>query len=101
MIGWFKPKTLIAMAGAVILPLAALAYLASVPGPKSALVVVLQAGIVIGGVVLFGLMLARVLEQMNAGRVARWLETPEGREWLEALPAEEREAFEGRFEDFK
>ncbi|WP_435008094.1 hypothetical protein P12x_005368 [Tundrisphaera lichenicola] len=101
MIGWFKPKTLIATAGAVLLPLGALAYLASVPGPKSTAVVLLQVGIVIGGVVLFGLMLAKFLEQMNAARVGRWLETPEGREWIEALPDEEREAFLARFEDFK
>ena len=33
---WFKPQTLLATAGAVILPLLALAYLASLPGKGSA-----------------------------------------------------------------
>jgi hypothetical protein len=98
---WFSPKTLIATAGAVILPLAALAYLASIPGQGSTATVVLKVGIVIGGVVLFALLLARLMEQMNAARVARWLETPEGREWLESLPAEEREVFQSRLDDFK
>jgi hypothetical protein len=98
---WFKPKTLIATAGAVLMPLAALAYLASIPGQSSTATVLLKVAIVIAGVVLFALLLARLMEQMNAGRVARWLETPEGREWIESLPAEEREAFENRFDDFK
>ncbi len=98
---WFRPKTLLATAGAVILPLLALAYLASMPGKGSAAAVVLQVAIVVIGVVLFGLLLARLMEQMNARRVGRWLESPEGREWLESLPDEEREAFLGRFEDFK
>ncbi len=98
---WFRPKTLLATAGAVILPLLALAYLASVPGKGSVGAVLLQVAIVVIGVALFGLLLARLIEQMNAARVGRWLETPEGREWLESLPEEEREAFEGRFEDFR
>jgi hypothetical protein len=98
---WFKPKTLIATAGAVLMPLAALAYLASIPGQSSTATVLLKVAIVIAGIVLFALLLARLMEQMNAGRVARWLETPEGREWIESLPAEEREAFESRFDDFK
>jgi uncharacterized protein involved in response to NO len=98
---WFQPKTLIATAGAVLLPLAALAYLASIPGKSSTASVMVKVAIVIAGVVLFALLLARVMEQVNAARVARWLETPEGREWLESLPAEEREAFQSRFDDFK
>jgi len=98
---WFKPKTLIATAGTVLLPLAALAYLASIPGRSSTASVMVKVAIVIAGVVLFALLLARLLEQMNAARVARWLETPEGREWLESLPSEEREAFQGRFDDFQ
>ena len=53
------------------------------------------------GVILFGLLLARLVEQMNAARVGRWLETSEGREWLESLSEEEREAFESRFDAFK
>ena len=98
---WFSPKTLIATAGAVVLPIAALAYLASIPGPGSTATVLLKVAIVVAGVVLFGVFLARLIEQMNAARVARWLETPEGREWLESLPDEEREAFQSRFEDFR
>ena len=98
---WFKPQTLLATAGAVILPLLALAYLASIPGKGSAAGVLIQVAIVVLGVILFGLFLARLLEQMNAARVGRWLETPEGREWLESLPEDEREAFEERFDTFK
>lgn len=98
---WFQPKTLIATAGAVLLPLAALAYLASIPGQGSAATVLLKVALVIAGVVLFALFLARLMEQVNAARVGRWLETPEGREWLESLPSEEREAFQGRFDDFR
>ncbi len=98
---WFKSQTLLATAGAVSLPLLALAYLASTPGKGSSAGVLLQVSIVVIGVVLFGLLLARVIEQMNAGRVGRWLETPEGREWLESLSEEERQAFESRFDDFK
>ncbi len=98
---WIRPKTLLATAGAVILPLLALAYIASMPGKGSAAAVLLQVAIVVVGVVLFGLLLARLVEQINAARGGRWLETPEGREWLESLPEEEREAFEGRFGDFR
>jgi hypothetical protein len=98
---WFRPTTLIATAGAVVLPIAALAYLASIPGQSSTATVMLKVAIVIAGVVLFALLLARLLEQMNAARVGRWLETPEGREWLESLPSEEREAFQSRFEEFQ
>jgi hypothetical protein len=97
----FKPRTLLATIGAVTLPLLALAYLASRPGKGSVAGVLLQVAIVVIGVILFALMLARVLEQVNASRVGRWLETPEGREWLESLPEDEREAFQGRFESFK
>jgi hypothetical protein len=98
---WFRPKTLIATAGSVILPLLALAYLASIPGKKSVFSVLIQVALVIGGVVLFGLFLARLLEQMNAARVGRWLESTEGREWLESLPEDEREEFQSRFEGFR
>jgi hypothetical protein len=98
---WFRPKTLIATAGSVILPLLALAYIASIPGKKSTAFVLIQVVIVIGALIFFGLLLARVIEQMNAARVARWLESTEGKEWLESLPEEEREAFQGRFEGFK
>ena len=98
---WFKPRTLLATSGAVILPLLALAYLASLPGKGSAAGVLLQVAIVVIGVILFGLLLARLVEQMNAARVGRWLETSEGREWLESLSEEEREAFESRFDVFK
>jgi hypothetical protein len=98
---WIRPTTLLATAGAVILPLLALAYIASMPGKGSAGAVLLQVAIVAVGVVVFGLLLARLREQVNAARVGRWLESSEGREWLESLSDEEREAFEERFEDFK
>jgi hypothetical protein len=98
---WFQPKTLLATLGVVILPLAALVYLASLPGPGSAGLVLLKVALVAIGVVGFGLLLARLVEQMNSARVGRWLETDEGREWLEALPEDEREAFQERFDDFR
>ncbi len=100
-IRWFQPKTLLATLGAVVLPLLALAYLASLPGKDSAAWVLLKVAIVVLGVILFGLMLARLVEQMNAARVGRWLETDEGREWLKALPEDERQAFQERFDDFR
>jgi hypothetical protein len=98
---WFQPKTLLATSAAVILPLLALAYIASLPGKGSAAAVILQVAIVAVGVVLFGLLLARLMEQINARRVSRWLESEEGREWLEALPENEREAFLSSFDAFK
>lgn len=98
---WFQPKTLLATAGAVILPLAALVYLASDPTMAGPGAVLLKVGIVIIGVVSFGLLLARLVEQVNAARVGRWLESTEGREWLDALPDDEREAFHERFDDFR
>ncbi len=98
---WFRPKTLLATAGAVVLPLAALAYLASIPGKGAAGSVLLQVALVIVGVVGFGLLLARLMEQVNAARVGRWLESPEGREWLDDLPEDEREAFRARFDAFR
>ena len=98
---WLKPQTLIATAGAVILPLLALAYIASLPKKGSAGAVILQVAIVVIGLILFGFLLARVLEQMNAARVGRWLETPEGQEWLESLPEAERQDFESRFDTFR
>ena len=98
---WLKPKTLLATASAVILPLLALAYISSFSRKGSAAWVLIQVAIVVIGVVFFGLLLARLLEQMNAGRVNRWLETREGREWLETLSDEEREAFQSRFDAFK
>ncbi len=97
----FRKKTLIATIGAVVLPLLALVYLSSIPGKKSAAIVVLQGAIVIGGVILFGILLARLIEQLNARRVARWIESDEGQEWLAALPEAEREAFLERFESFR
>jgi hypothetical protein len=98
---WFQPRTLLATAGAIILPLLALAYLASVPGEGSAGLVLLKVALVVVGVIGFGLLLARLVEQMNAARVGRWLETEEGREWLDSLPEDEREAFQERFDAFR
>jgi hypothetical protein len=98
---WFRPKTLLATAASVIFPLLALAYIASLPGKKSTAAFLIQVALVIGGLIFFMLMLAKVIEQMNAGRVGRWLETTEGREWLESLSEDEREAFLSRFEGLK
>lgn len=98
---WIQARTLIATAGAVVLPIGALVYLASVPGRGSAGAILLQVAIVAIGVVGFALLLARLIEQMNAGRVGRWLESPEGRSWLESLPENERAAFLDRFDDFR
>jgi hypothetical protein len=98
---WFQSKTLIATVASVSFPLLALAYMASLPGKKSATSVLIQVTLVVGGLIFFGLMLARLIEQMNAARVGRWLNTNEGREWLQSLPDEEREAFESRFDAFK
>ena len=100
-IRWFQPRTLLATLGAVILPLVALAYLASMPGEGSAALVLLKVAIVVIGVVGFGLLLARLVEQVNASRVGRWLETDEGREWLDALPEDERAAFGERFDAYR
>ncbi len=98
---WFRTKTLIALAGSVILPLLALAYLASQPGKKSTVGTLLQVAIVVGGLIFFGLLLSRLIEQMNAKRVGRWLESAEGRDWLDSLPEDERVAFQERFEGYK
>ncbi len=95
---WFRPKTLIATVGSVALPLAALAYLASLPGRGSAAAILLQVAIVLVGLGLFAMLLARLVEQVNAGRVGRWLESPEGRDWLGSLPEEERDRFLANFE---
>jgi len=100
-IRWFQPKTILATLGVVILPLLALAYLAAIPGINSPVWVLVKVGIVILGVVGFGLLLARVVEQMNAARVGRWLETEEGRAWLDELPDDERQAFQERFDAFR
>ncbi len=58
-------KTWVALVGAVVLPLAALLYLAGLPdgGRNSLLAILLQVAIVIGSVVLFAIFLARVVEQ--------------------------------------
>ncbi len=98
---WFVPKTLLATLASVILPLLALAYLAGIPGKKTTTVVVIQLVLVIGGVIFFGMMLARLVEQVYAARVGRWLKSAEGQEWLESLPEDEREAFESRFDGFR
>jgi hypothetical protein len=97
----FKTKTLLATIGAVILPLLALAYLASLPGKGSTARVILQVAIIVIAVILFGLLLAKLLEQMNAARVGRWLKSAEGQEWLESLPEEERQVFQSRFDNLQ
>ena len=88
-------KTLVALIGAVVFPLAALLYLAALPkGARGSLgVILLQVAIVVGSVFLFAVFLARLVERMNGGRVRRWLESTEGQEWLLAMPEDERADF--------
>ncbi len=98
---WFRRNTLIAALGSILFPLAALAYLASLPGKGSLGAILVQVALVIGGVLLSILFLSRLIEQMNAGRVGRWIESPEGQEWLDGLPEEERAAFFANWERMK
>ena len=88
-------KTLVALVGAVVFPLALLMYLASLPGGGrgSLLFILLQISIVVGSVFLFAVFLARFVEQVNARRVRRWLASDEGAEWLANLSDDERAAF--------
>ncbi len=73
-------KTWIALIGAVAFPLAALLYLAGLPGGgrKSLLAILLQVTLVGASVVLFGIFLAKMVEQLNARRVRSWLNRPRG-----------------------
>lgn len=98
MIKLLSNKPLVALAGAIAFPGAALLYLAALPDRQRALplVIAVQVALVIGSVVLFGVFLARVVEQVNARRVRRWLGSSEGREWLAGLPEGERAEFLGR-----
>ena len=91
-------KPLIALVGAVAFPMAALLYLANTPGGGrgSGLAVALQVSIVVLSVVLFAVFLARVVGQVNAGRVRRWLASDEGKMWLDGLPEDERAEFLAR-----
>ncbi len=97
----FTPnKTLIALVGAVVFPLAALIYLSGLPngGRGSLAAVLLQVAIVLGSVFLFAVFLAKLVEQINGKRVRRWLDSPEGQDWLDDLPEGERAVFLGRLE---
>ena len=93
-------KTLVALVGAVAIPLALLMYLASLPGGGrgSLLFILLQVAIVLGSVFLFAVFLARFVEQVNARRVRRWLASDEGAEWLADLDDDERADFLARLE---
>ena len=93
-------KTWIALIGAVAFPLAALFYLAGLPGGgrNSLAAILLQVGLVVASVVLFAVFLAKIVEGMNARRVRRWLDSDEGREWLDALPDDERADFLARLD---
>ncbi len=94
------PKTLVALIGAVAIPLLMLIYLANLPGGGrgSLGAVLLQVAIVIVSVGLFAMFLARLVEQMNARRVRRWLASDEGQEWLADLPEGERAEFLARLD---
>ena len=91
-------KPLIALIGAVVLPLGALLYLAGLPdgGRGSLLAILPQVALVVISVGLFALFLARLVDQLNARRVRTWLESPAGQDWLRALPADEQARFLGR-----
>jgi len=93
-------KTLVALVGAVVIPMAALFYLARLPGGGrgSLLAILLQVALVLVSVVLFGIFLTRLVEQMNARRVRSWLDTTEGQEWLAAMPDDERAEFWDRLD---
>ena len=95
-----RNKTLTALIGAVAFPLAALVYLAGLPrgGRNSLAAILLQVALVIGSVVLFGIFLARLVEQMNARRVRGWLASDEGQEWLDGLTEGERAEFLARLD---
>lgn len=92
--------TLVALVGAVAIPLGLLLYLANLPGGGrgSLGAILLQVVIVLGSVVLFAVFLARFVEQVNERRVRRWLGSAEGQEWLADLPEDERAAFLARLE---
>ncbi len=98
---WFRRNTLIAALGSILIPLVGLAYIASLPGKGTLGAVLIQVALVIGGVLLSILFLSRLIEQMNAGRVGRWVESPEGQEWLAGLPEDERAAFFANMERLK
>ena len=88
-------RPLIALVGAVAFPVAALLALATLPDRQRArpVVIAVQVALVIGSVVLFGLFLAKVVEQVNARRVRSWVASSEGQEWLAELPEDERAEF--------
>ena len=96
-----RRNTLIATLGAIVLPLAGLAYLASLPGKGSVGLVLIQVVLVIGGALLAIFFLSRLIEQIKAARVGRWIESDEGREWLEGLPEDERAAFFANWERYR
>ena len=93
-------KTLVALVGAVAIPLAMLLYLARLPGGGrgSLLAILLQVAIVIASVFLFAVFLARFVEQVNARRVRRWLASDEGAKWLADLSENERADFLARLD---
>ena len=93
-------RTLIALVGAVAIPLAMLAYLANLPGGGrgSLGAILLQVAVVLLSVFLFALFLARLVEQVSARRVRRWLASDEGAAWLRDLPDEERLSFLARLD---
>ena len=98
---WFRRNTVIAAIGSIAFPLFALAYIASLPGKGSVGAVLVQVALVIGGLILSILFLSRLIEQMNSARLGRWIESDEGKEWLEALADDEREAFFANWQRLK
>ena len=94
------PRTLVALVGAVAIPIAMLLYLANLPGGGrgSLGAILLQVVVVLVSIGLFAIFLARFVEQINARRVRRWLASDEGAEWLAELPADERADFLARME---
>lgn len=93
-------KTLVALVGAVVLPLGLLLMLANLPGGGrgSLGAILFQVVIILVSVVLFAVFLARFMEQFNARRVRRWLGSEEGQAWLADLPEVERTDFLARLD---
>ncbi len=98
---WVRRNTLVATIGAIAFPLAGLAYLASLPAKGSVGLVLIQVVLVVGGAILSIFFLSRLIEQIKAARVGRWIESDEGREWLEGLPDDERAAFHANWERYR
>jgi hypothetical protein len=96
----FRPSTLIAALGAVAFTFGGLIFLSSkaVEGPAAT---VLKPVLAVAGLLAILFFLSRVFDQVRAARVGNWLESEEGRAWLDELPEDERRAFEEQLENYR